>query len=488
MSIECRTGMRCITARRTGEGILVTMLSPAQLAAGIRERDRRHPDQGLLLLSWAALAFGIARKHGDYQSSALLLVVAGLILAFAACATRLRLPVRPVLVVCALVLVDGVFEVGPAKHGHGTWYHLSRITVYPAIALALASLRWRRLFGPALALLALTGLLRVLATPTPHIDVHFLLTDSTRGLLHGMDLYRQSWPGSTGLQHEYPYLPWTSVLLLPFWLVTHEVRIGLIAAIVVAACALRRLAGPGAGWRTAFLPLLVASYPLFAFQMQQSWTEPLLIALLALLVLAVEQGRPGWAVVALALALASKQHIALLLPLAAFWPAFGWRRALTATGLGVVLVLPWLIAGPRDLWDDAVLLNLHYPVLQRALDVPSFYDRHGITLGFGVTLVFLLLAYAVCFGLLPRDAVGFAAGSGLVQLALDVFNKQSFFNHYTLVMGLFVIALVAGSRVPTVSLRRPGKTGQCGVLEDAAVRTNRDGRYAADAGQHSEHL
>ena len=133
-------------------------------------------------------------------------------------------------------------------------------------------------------------------------------------------------------------------------------------------------------------------------------------------------------------------------------------------------MLPWLIAGPRDLWDDAVLLNVHYPVLQRALDVPSFYDRHGITLGFGVTLVFLLLAYAVCFAFLPRDAMGFAAGSGLVQLALDVFNKQSFFNHYTLVMGLFVIALVAGSRPPPApGSRRSGKAGQRGVLEDAAV-------------------
>jgi hypothetical protein len=35
--------------------------------------------------------------------------------------------------------------------------------------------------------------------------------------------------------------------------------------------------------------------------------------------------------------------------------------------------------------------------------------------------------------------------SALVLLALDLANKQSFFNHYTLPLGLLVLALVAGS-------------------------------------------
>ena len=437
-------------------------------------RDRlAQPDTGLLLLAWAAIVFGITRRHGDYTPTALAAVVCALLLAFAACATRWRLPRRIGLAACAALVVDAAIQAGPANHGHGTWYWLSRGCAFGAAALVLATLRRRRLFAPALALLALTGLLRIVATPTPPIDVHFLLTDSTRGLIHGMDMYRQSWPGSHGLQDEYPYLPWTSVLLLPAWLVTHEVRVGLWVAAVVSAVVLRRLAGKrsaaGGAVDSAFLPLLVASYPMFAFGLQQSWTEPLLIALLAIMVSAVERGRHGLAVVALALALASKQHIVLLLPLAACWPAFGWRRTLQSTALGFVLVLPWLLAGPRDLWDDAVLLNIHYPVLRRGLDVAAFADRHGVTLGFGVTIAVCLLAYAVALLRLPRNAAGFAAGSGLVQLALDVFNKQSFFNHYTLVMGLFTIALVASSRQRRAESRRAGEAGERGMLVDAAL-------------------
>jgi len=435
------------------------------------------PDTGLLLMSWAAIAFAITRKHGDYTLTAVIFVVVALVLAFAACATRLRVSRRLALTVCALLVADAAIQAGPANHGHGTWYLLSRICAYPAAACVLATLRWRRMFIPALTLLAATALLRILATPTPPIDVHFLLTDSTRGLVHGLNMYQQSWPGSHGLQDEYPYLPWTSVLLLPAWLLTHEVRVGLLVAIVVAAVTLRRLARrssiDGRSPRNeavsrAFLPLLVASYPLFAFQLQQSWSEPLLVALLAVMVLAVERGRMRLAVFTFALALASKQHIVLLLPLAAFWPSFGWRRTVWSSAIGFVLVLPWLIASPKDMWDDAVLLNLHYPVLQRGLDVPSFFDRHGVVLGFGVTVVVVGLAYAVAFLRLPRNAAGFAAGSGLVQLALDVFNKQSFFNHYTLVMGLFAIAVVASNRARPRSATS-GEAGERGVLVDAAV-------------------
>ncbi|HVV30024.1 MAG TPA: hypothetical protein VHC41_04025 [Mycobacteriales bacterium] len=430
-------------------------------------RPNAGPDPGTLTLAWAAIAFGISRQHGDYSPSALGLIVAGWLLAYLGIAARVRVPTTLAFAAAALVVADAALQAGPANHGHGVWYALSRICAYPAAAATLLALRWRRAFGIALGLLMLTGLLRILATPTPPIDVHFLLTDSTRGLIHGLDMYRQSWPGSDGLQNEYPYLPWTSVLLLPAWLVTHEVRVGLLAAIAVAAIALHRLAGPGPARWSAFAPLMVASYPLFAYQIQQSWTEPLLIALLALLVLATERGRTGWAIVALALALATKQHIVLLLPLAALWPAFGWRRTAIATGLGFGLVLPWLIAGPRDFWDDAVLLNVHYPVLQRALDVPALADRHGLTLGFGVTVAVVLVGYALAVFRLPRDAAGFAAGGGLVQLGLDVFNKQSFFNHYTLVMGLFAIALVA-TRLPGRSVAA-GKAGERGALEDAAV-------------------
>ena len=54
-------------------------------------------------------------------------------------------------------------------------------------------------------------------------------------------MYRQQWAASRasypshGLFDVYPYLPWTSVLLLPFRLVFGDIRYGLVAALAVAA-------------------------------------------------------------------------------------------------------------------------------------------------------------------------------------------------------------------------------------------------------------
>lgn len=448
------------------------MQVPTGPSAGVSDAapqpPRRAPDPGLLLVSWAAVATGIAGHHGDYRVWTFALVSAGLLAAFGACSGRLRVPVPAGLAAAAVCVALGPFMAGPADRHHGVWYAMSRIAAYPAAAAVLGTLRRPRLAPAALALIAATALLRILATPTPPIDVHYLLTDSTRGLIHGLDMYRQSWPGSHGLQHEYPYLPMTSVLLLPAWLLTHEVRVGLLAASVLAVLAARRLAGTSqaGGPLRSFGPLLLVGYPLFAYQQQQSWTEPLLLALLGGMLLAVRAGRPRWAVLCLALALASKQHIALLLPLAVWWPAFGWRRTLAAAGTAFALVLPWLLAGPREVWDDAVLLNLHYGVLRRGLDLPALAIRHGIVLGFAVTAFGVGLAYLVAVRLLPRSAAGFAAGGGLVLLALDVLNKQSFFNHYTLPMGLFVFALLAS---PDASAQCGRVVGQRGMLVDAAV-------------------
>jgi uncharacterized membrane protein len=194
------------------------------------------------------------------------------------------------------------------------------------------------------------------------------------------------------------------------------------------------------------LPLLVVLHPKVTYADQQAWTEPLLVALLAVMVWAVLRDRSWLAVLCLAVALASKQHILLLLPVAAAWPAFGLRRTLTSVGLALLAISPWIVAGPRDFWHDAVSVNLGYKVLPYALSLPAFADRHGHPVGFGLTALGLVLAYVLALRLVRRQpsAASFAAGCALVILALDVTNKQSFFNHYTLATGLMAMAVCAG--------------------------------------------
>jgi hypothetical protein len=83
--------------------------------------------------------------------------------------------------------------------------------------------------------------------------------------------------------------------------------------------------------------------------------------------------------------------------------------------------------------------------LTYALDWPAVAARHGWGVGFGLTAVGLLAAYAVALRL-RGSAFGFCLGGALVVYALDLTNKQSFFNHYTLGMALVVLTVVVGLR------------------------------------------
>jgi hypothetical protein len=401
----------------------------------------------LVLTAWSLLSVGMSLHEGEYDPAGLGCVVLGLAM-LAAVVVGGFVPRRPtrvelgaliaVSLVCALAHpVDRLMHV---SHGDLVAIQVAAaLTVVAAAAtlwLRRAQLAW--IAGAAVAIV--TGCIVIAAVPDPHIDVWYLLQQSSSGLLSGDDMYRQHWAHSHGLQAVYPYLPMSTVLLAPFRWIVGDVRAGLLLASIGTSALLRRFA-PAA---PVALSLLILVQPHWAFLVDQSWTEPMLLFLLCAAVFATERDHPLVAVLALGAALAAKQHVVLLLPLFALWPAFGWRRAIASAGVAAVAVLPWVIAGPADFWHDAVHANLDLGVIPRALSVPSFLLHHGVTVGFWFPLAALALAYAACLRA-PRTATGLALGSALVLWTLDATNKQSFFNHYTLPLGLLVLALTASS-------------------------------------------
>ncbi|WP_261562640.1 glycosyltransferase 87 family protein [Frankia tisae] len=376
----------------------------------------------------------------------------------------------PAAVADALAIIAGLLATAailmalappPVGAGRRAGGPAGRALVAAGLVAARRALGSPALFWVVLGLAGAAGIATIRAAPAPRIDVFHLLQISTSGLTHGADMYRQQWAPNRaaypvdGLFDVYPYLPFTSVLLAPPRLLLGDVRYGLLLALAVAAVCARGLATGrrddggvggvgGAGWpvAVAVLPLLVVIFPESMYALQQSWTEPLLVACLAAMVLAVRGGHGRTAVVALALALATKQHVALLLPVAAAWPRFGPRRTAAAAGVGALLVVPWVLAGPGDFVDDAVWTNLHYRVLGHSLSVPGWAAHFGVTFGFGPAAVALVAAYCAAWRA-RGDATGFCLGAALVLLALNLMNKQTFFNHYTLPMGLLVLAAAA---------------------------------------------
>ncbi len=280
--------------------------------------------------------------------------------------------------------------------------------------------------------------------PTPRIDVWVTLQQGTEATFHGRNIYAMTWTGSPGVQDAFTYLPWTAVLVAPGRLLTGDVRWSLVAATLVAAGFMRAVPRRGRTAGAASAAALLLLLPGTPTQVEQSWTEPLLLATLAGWAWAVTRNRPWWGVVPLALGLASKQHLVLLLPLMAAWPRFGVRRTAAAAALAGLLVLPWVVASPGDMLSDTVTLLVHFPPLRFA-DTAYVAAMHelGWTPPFWVTGAVVVLTVTGAAAVLRRREAGAAdvvRWSAAVLLVANLVNKQAFYNQYWLVLALLLLA------------------------------------------------
>jgi len=341
-------------------------------------------------------------------------------------------------------------------------------SVAVAVAFGFAP-RWHRAvaLGLAAAVFAVGAAAVIHLDPAPRIDVWYTLQGAADGILHGQDMYTQVWPHSPGEKDAFTYLPWTAVLLVPFKLVAGDVRWGLAVAQLLAAAvvALGRTGeadgGDGAAGRgrrdtAACAGALLLLLPGTLTQIEQAWTEPLIFLLLAVALLAVATGRMWPAVGFVALALASKQHIVLLLPLLAAWRAFGVRRTLAAAAAAAVLVLPWALWDPGAMWHDTVTLLVGFHPIRFAdtLYLAAIHEL-GWTPPFWLTGALVLAVVAgmtLAVRWLDPSAGRFAAFAAVTLFGANLLNKQAFYNQYWLVGALVLLAWPAVGRRPAAAL------------------------------------
>jgi hypothetical protein len=220
----------------------------------------------------------------------------------------------------------------------------------------------------------------------------------------------------------------------------------LVATLIALACtaALGRWSPLALGSAT-----LLALAPGSVTQAEQAWTEPLLLACLAGWALLVQRGRAWWAVVPLALGCASKQHLALLLPVLLCWPGFGARRAVATGVLTGVLIAPWFLASPSDFWHDTVslLVSFHPIRFANTLFIAARTELVW-TPPFWLTGLAVLGTLALACWLVHRRRPGLGELLGwlaLVLLVANLVNKQAFYNQYWLVGGLVALAVAASA-------------------------------------------
>ncbi len=387
-------------------------------------------------------------------------------------------------------------------------------------ALAAATVlltRWRHAgdaaLGLAVAGYVLAGVMLIRLDPAPRIDVWYTLQGAADALAGGHDAYREVWVGPPGIMPAFTYLPWMGALLAPGRWLFGDVRWALLAVTVAGALALRGGGssgggssgggssgggsggggsrggmtgtgdGPGAGGATAgsaAAGALLLMLPGTATQIEQAWTEPVLLACIAGASLALRARRFALAALLLALGMASKQHLALLVPLLAFWPRLGPRRTGLVVGLAGLLVLPWFLAGPAAIWHDTVTLLVNFPPLRFA-DTLFIAARHelGWTPPFWLTGAVVLATVAAVTWTVRRRNPGVGEllrWSALVLFVANLVNKQAFYNQYWLVAAL----LLAGWAAPVEAGTTAAGGGADGAGEAGAGLT-RPATQPADA-------
>jgi len=322
-----------------------------------------------------------------------------------------------------------------------------------ALALGPGTARGARVaLASAVVGYAVAAATAVVSSPRPRIDVWVTLQQAADALGRGENFYAMDWTGSPGIQDAFTYLPWTAVLLAPGRWLGGDVRwalgawtlAGVVAVVLLARGAAPRHTGSWV-WPAAAVTSLLLLAPGTLTQLDQAWTEPLLFAGLAWWALLVQRDRAWWAVVPLALACASKQHLALLLPVLLVWRPFGWRRSVATGALTGLLVLPWFLASPADFVHDTVtlLVSFHPITFANTLYLLAL-NTFGVTLPFWVTgFVVLGTLAAVCWTVRRRQPslAVVLRWLALLLLVANLVNKQAFYNQFWLVGALVVLSL-----------------------------------------------
>lgn len=297
-----------------------------------------------------------------------------------------------------------------------------------------------------------------LARQEPRIDVYVFLTDGARAMLHGTNPYSIDFPNIYGpeetaqyygpgvVQHGrlafgFPYPPLLLLTAVPGFLLGDVRLSSAIAVAAVGGWLLWRSRTTGSRRAAVLLMCLPGMPSLFA----GAWVEPVVVALLAVVVLAARRERWLVAAVALGLLFVSKQYFVVALPCLWLLRPYATRgRLLAFVGTGALVTLPFIAWGPASWWSSVVTLQFQQPFRPDSLSIvaeladvfgwadPTWAGPLSLAAGFAVAVV-------LARTLRPGPA-GFSLALGLCLAVTFLLSKQAFLNYYLVCAGALVLA------------------------------------------------
>jgi hypothetical protein len=399
---------------------------------------------GVVVLTVVAIAMLVAMWFGVFQT----------------------FPPTTVVVVLALGAVATLIVTPPFTNVIGNGWLVPAVVVGGVASASPLLVLWRRFPAGRLAVvpLVLAGLAfaGVIVGSRPTIDVWVIFQQVANGLLHGVNPYDMSFTGVPDGQTStcFNYLPVTFLVTGPSKWLFGDVR-WLEAACLLGTGAVltRHVVRRGGGRGQIALAALVALTPGSLLVVQQAWNEPILLLGMVTSAVLMERGRWNWAMLPFGLALATKQHLVLLLPLLLFWPKFGWRRVLGTVGVAAAVSLPWVVANPARFTSCTASFFLGEQAPQKALSVWRLLPA---PIQLPVLIVGLVLAFGIALWRCPKTPAGFLVSAGTVFAVFDLLNKQTFVNQWWLAATLLISGIVLGGR--TMAENPDAKARASGVM------------------------
>jgi hypothetical protein len=321
-------------------------------------------------------------------------------------------------------------------------------------------------------------------SPKPYIDTFYFQRDAVEALLGGTNPYRIKYTNiypneafyGPGLfvknvsRFGYPYPPLCLYFATLGRLFGGDFRYAQLFGMTAAGAMIAALGSFRAAASLAALLFLFTPRGLFV--LEQSWTEPYLVFLLAAVALCAKRSWAATPWVA-GLLLVVKQYTFLIAPLGWLLPrppaARSWWRFVGIAAIsGLALTLPLVLIRPLPFLKSVALLQFRQPFRADALS----FSAYGVALGgqpLPEWLVFVAALGAIGISLWrsPRTTAGFCGAVALTYLCFFAFAKQAFCNYYYFVIGALCCSIAAATqRAESFSERDP-------LLSDASGREAR---------------
>jgi hypothetical protein len=358
--------------------------------------------------------------------------------------------------VAALLTAPPGFELGP--RANLAWFHAAIVAEAGLVACAVFRVRpLGRLWFPALLVVHLAaGVWLIRASPSPRIDVIVVHRVAIDALRRGEDPYRITFPSiyppelgfynptivrRGEVQFGYPYPPLSLMLALPGQILAGDYRYAELVAFMIGVACIGYL-------RAGILPKLAAALllttPRVFFVLEQGWTEPSVVMMLALTVFCLVR-RPALAPWVGGLFVATKQYLivaAILLARASRTFDRPARFLGTVTAAAAATIVPFALWHPHAFFESVVRLQTREPFRFDALSYLNFIARSGLK---SESLAWSIAASAIALGIgcmrTPNTSAGLAVSLALASFAAFAFGPKAFCNYFFFVIAALCCAL-----------------------------------------------